>query len=146
MGIINAQRTLNYIRTLTEFISQPEYSNVIPMFSFLNEARMADIGAPQMRSLCVPTACIRVDRTHPSHSYLAAYQMIRGVTGVGRGPMLAIHDGFADTTLWAGFIPGADRLALDTHPYMAFGGVNNDPISAKIPTVRLPLLLFRLAS
>lgn len=37
MGIANAQRTLNYIRTLTEFISQDEYKNVVPMFSIMNE-------------------------------------------------------------------------------------------------------------
>jgi hypothetical protein len=53
MGVVNAQRTLNYIRTLAEFITQPQYANVIPMFSFLNEAQTIQIGAPQMRSLCV---------------------------------------------------------------------------------------------
>ena len=37
MGIANAQRTLNYVRTLAQFISQPEYKQVIPMFSILNE-------------------------------------------------------------------------------------------------------------
>ena len=53
MGIANAQRTLNYIRTLTEFISQPQYSNVIPMFSILNEPYGATIGVDALRSLCV---------------------------------------------------------------------------------------------
>lgn len=31
MGIANAQRTLSYLRTFVEFISQPEYVDVVPM-------------------------------------------------------------------------------------------------------------------
>lgn len=49
MGVANAQRTLNYIRILTEFISQPQYSNVVPMFSVLNEALMQQIGSQPLR-------------------------------------------------------------------------------------------------
>lgn len=37
MGIANAQRALDYIRIITEFISQPEYKDVIPMFGIINE-------------------------------------------------------------------------------------------------------------
>ena len=37
MGIANAQRVLNYIRIITEFISQPEYRDLVPVFSVLNE-------------------------------------------------------------------------------------------------------------
>ena len=37
MGFANAQRTLEYIRVLTEFISQPQYSNVVQMFGIVNE-------------------------------------------------------------------------------------------------------------
>jgi len=51
MGITNAQRTLNYIRTLTEFISQPQYSDVVQMFGVLNEPFIPDIGARPMESL-----------------------------------------------------------------------------------------------
>ena len=54
MGIANAQRTLNYIRTLAEFISQPQYRDVIPMFSILNEPYAATIGVDMLRHLCVP--------------------------------------------------------------------------------------------
>lgn len=53
MGLANAQRTLNYIRTLTQFVSQPQYTNVVPMFSVLNEALVQKIGAAQTRSLSV---------------------------------------------------------------------------------------------
>ncbi|KAK4701072.1 glucan 1,3-beta-glucosidase, partial [Phenoliferia sp. Uapishka_3] len=49
MGIVNAQRTLNYIRTITEFISQPQYTNVVPMFSVLNEPRGQIIGVDALR-------------------------------------------------------------------------------------------------
>lgn len=35
MGIVNAQRTLNYIRVITEFISQPDIQPVVPMFGIL---------------------------------------------------------------------------------------------------------------
>lgn len=50
--------------------------------------------------------------------------MIRGITGYGegKGPYIAIHDGFQGLSTWAGFLPGSDRIALDTHPYFAFGG------------------------
>ena len=47
-------------------------------------------------------------------SYLKAYEMVRDITGTGdgNGPMLTIHDGFTGTSNWAGFLSGADRLAL----------------------------------
>jgi glucan 1,3-beta-glucosidase len=50
--------------------------------------------------------------------------MIRGITGygAGNGPYIAIHDGFAGLPTWAGFLPGSDRIILDTHPYFAFDG------------------------
>jgi len=31
MGIANAQRTLSYLRTITQFVSQPQYSDVVMM-------------------------------------------------------------------------------------------------------------------
>lgn len=53
MGLANAQRTLNYIRIFTEFISQPEYVNVVPMFGIMNEALVGIIGRDTLTSLCV---------------------------------------------------------------------------------------------
>ena len=53
MGVANAQRTLDYIRTITEFISQDQYKNVVPMFSIMNEPYAASIGMDPLRSLCV---------------------------------------------------------------------------------------------
>jgi glucan 1,3-beta-glucosidase len=51
MGIANAQRTLDYIRIITEFISQPEYQNVIPIFGIVNEALLTTIGKNALTSL-----------------------------------------------------------------------------------------------
>ena len=51
MGLANAQRTLDYIRIITEFISQPEYRNVIPMFGVINEPLITTIGANELTSL-----------------------------------------------------------------------------------------------
>jgi hypothetical protein len=54
--------------------------------------------------------------------------MIRGITGTGEGngPFISIHDGFNGTAAWAGFLPGSDRIILDTHPYFAFDQQPND--------------------
>ncbi|KAI0302303.1 glycoside hydrolase family 5 protein [Multifurca ochricompacta] len=116
MGIANAQRTLDYIRIITEFISQPEYRNVVPMFGIINEALVTTIGKDQMTAF-----------------YLQAHDMIRSITGYGEGngPYIAIHDGFIGVSKWAEFLPGSDRIVLDTHPYFAFDGQpNNSPITA----------------
>ncbi|KAF7982868.1 hypothetical protein HWV62_25096 [Athelia sp. TMB] len=103
MGIANAQRTLDYIRIITEFISQPEWTNVVSMFSVLNEPEQLDqIGNAAMYSF-----------------YLKVHDMIRGITGVGQGPFIAISDGShgvgADSTWDSTVLNGADRVALDTH-------------------------------
>src|ERR1700761_2155815 len=58
--------------------------------------------------------------------------MIRNITGfgAGNGPYMVIHDGFVGTQNWTSFLRGADRLALDTHPYFAFDGTaNNEPLA-----------------
>ena len=44
MGIANAQRTLEYIRVLIEFIAQPEYRPVVQAFGPINEPLMGIIG------------------------------------------------------------------------------------------------------
>lgn len=51
MGIANAQRTLGYIRIIAEFISQPEYLPVVPVFSIINEPLPGTIGIDQLSSL-----------------------------------------------------------------------------------------------
>ena len=110
MGFANAQRTLDYIRTIVEFVSQPEYVDLIPMFSIVNEALLSTIGRDPITSF-----------------YLNAHNMIREITGLGEGngPFMVIHDGFLGVDSWKGFLQGSDRIAIDTHPYFAFDGQPN---------------------
>ena len=61
MGYANAQRTINYIRIFTEFISQPEYVNVVPVFCIINEALVGTIGAGVLTSLCVVVLMLVLD-------------------------------------------------------------------------------------
>ncbi|KAJ6528562.1 glycoside hydrolase superfamily [Mycena capillaripes] len=111
MGVANAQRMLDYIRIIVEFISQPEYKDLVPMFGIVNEALLSTIGRDQLTSF-----------------YLEAHNMIRSITGTGagNGPFISIHDGFDGVPSWAGFLPGSDRIILDTHPYFAFDQQPND--------------------
>jgi glucan 1,3-beta-glucosidase len=51
MGFANAQRSLDYIRIITEFISQAEYQNLIPIFGIVNEALVTTIGQNALTSL-----------------------------------------------------------------------------------------------
>ncbi|KAJ7134035.1 glycoside hydrolase family 5 protein [Mycena crocata] len=111
MGVANAQRALDVIRIISEFIAQPEYQDVVGMFGIVNEALMQVIGRPVITSF-----------------YLEAHRMIREITGLGagKGPYISIHDGFGGVSSWAGFLEGSDRIILDTHPYFSFGGGPND--------------------
>jgi len=51
MGFANAQRTLDYIRIFAEFISQPEYRDVVIIFGITNEPKGQDIGQDTMARL-----------------------------------------------------------------------------------------------
>lgn len=55
-------------------------------------------------------------------SYLQSYNLVRRAsgTGTGQGPYVSYHDGFLGLQQWAGFLTGADRIALDDHPYLCF--------------------------
>jgi len=62
--------------------------------------------------------------------------MVREITGVGegKGPYIAISDGIGGIPIWAGLLPNADRLALDSHLYFAFGSSPNiEPINVPAP-------------
>jgi hypothetical protein len=37
MGYANAQRMLDYILVIVEFISQPQYKDLVPMFGIVDE-------------------------------------------------------------------------------------------------------------
>ncbi|KAF8638922.1 hypothetical protein AX17_001835 [Amanita inopinata Kibby_2008] len=113
MGLANAERTLYYIRILTEFISQPQYRDLIPVFGIINEALLEIIGVDHITSF-----------------YLRAHDMIRNITGLGEGngPYIAIHDGFQAVQVWEGFLQGSDRIMMDKHKYFSFGGPQEDPL------------------
>ncbi|KAF7295346.1 Glycoside hydrolase [Mycena indigotica] len=115
MGIANAQRSLDYIRILSEFISQPEYSDVVVMFGVTNEPQGNSIGIDALKRY-----------------YYQAYLSVRTAsgTGQGKGPMVSFHDGFIGLDQYAGFLPNADRASMDTHPYLCFSDQNDSPISS----------------
>lgn len=105
-GIVSAERTLDIIRTLTEFITQPEIANVVPAFGILNEPNLPlGIGTDALRRF-----------------YIEAYAIIRNATGLGegKGPMIIYHDGFMGLNSWTGFMQGGDRVGWDLHPYICF--------------------------
>ncbi|KAG8832589.1 hypothetical protein FRC17_001049 [Serendipita sp. 399] len=120
MGIANAQRAMDYIRILAEFISQPEYKNVVPFFGIVNEPFSNTVGS-------YPKSAIEA-------FYAEAYRVIRnaGGTGAGNGPMISIHHAFYGPAKWEGFLQGSDRIAMDLHPYLVFddGPASADPPSA----------------
>ncbi|KAK1226753.1 hypothetical protein PQX77_010263, partial [Marasmius sp. AFHP31] len=117
MGLVNAQRTLDYIRVLAEFISQPQYRDVVTMFSPLNEVKPFYMQQGAVEGF-----------------YAETYRIIREAsdTGPGQGPWIAISDGFLGKYKWRDYLRHADRLALDGHPYVAFAGMqSNESWAAK---------------
>jgi glucan 1,3-beta-glucosidase len=46
--------------------------------------------------------------------------------------MISFHDGFLGANNWAGFLPGADRVALDLHNYLCFTTQSSSPMSARV--------------
>ncbi|EMD31782.1 glycoside hydrolase family 5 protein, partial [Gelatoporia subvermispora B] len=116
MGVANADRTFGYIRVLAEFISQNQYEDVVQMFGVINEPLLGIIGRDQL-----------------TRFYLQSHDMLREITGIGKGAYMVIHDGFQGTGSWADFLPGSQRIILDTHPYVAFGGGLDAPLDSWPP-------------
>jgi glucan 1,3-beta-glucosidase len=135
MGLANVERSLNYIRIFTEFISQPEYANVVVMFGIVNEALVGQIGRDTLLSLCVVLFSFVLDSTNVCvlcASDLQSHNIMRAITGLGegKGPYIAISGGLNTVTMWPNLLIGVDRVALDTHPYFAFSGdPNTEPIN-----------------
>lgn len=67
---------------------------------------------------------------------MEAYNIIRNAGGVGegKGPFISLHDGFFSRNQWSGVLPNADRLSLDTHPYLCFGGQSDAPMASYAKT------------
>jgi glucan 1,3-beta-glucosidase len=51
MGYANAQRSLDYIRIFAEFISQPQYKDVVAIFGIMNEPQGPTMGQDQLSRL-----------------------------------------------------------------------------------------------
>lgn len=112
-GFANAQRTFNIIRAMTQFISQPDVSPVVPFFSVMNEPQLNSIGLPNAMAF-----------------FGQVYLMMREITGMGTGvgPYMMLHSGFVGSGVdsWANYLRGADRVAYDFHPYLAFNAPGGD--------------------
>ncbi|SJL04662.1 uncharacterized protein ARMOST_08030 [Armillaria ostoyae] len=119
MGYANAQRSLDHIRIIAEFISQPQYRDVVTMFGIANEVIGSTVGEDQTKAF-----------------YLQAYDIVRNAGGVGegKGPWVGFHDAFFSRTEWSGFLPDADRITLDSHPYMCFNDQSNAAMSTYATT------------
>lgn len=119
MGLANAQRSLDYIRIIAEFISQPQYRNVVTMFGITNEPQGSTVGQDTL-----------------SRYYLQAYNIVREAsgTGQGNGPFVSFHDAFFSRDKWAGFLPNADRISLDSHPYLCFSTQSSAAITTYATT------------
>ncbi|TXT13576.1 hypothetical protein VHUM_00943 [Vanrija humicola] len=120
MGIANAQRSLEYMRSMIQYISQPGIKEVVPVFGLVNEVLSSAVGQGTMGTF-----------------YYHAYQTLRNMTGYGEGngPILAVHDGFLGPKEWPAFLNGADRLAMDQHPYLAFNEAYTDSMTANAQSV-----------
>lgn len=51
MGYANAQRSLDYIRIFAEFITQPQYKDVVTIFGIMNEPQGTPMGQDQLSRL-----------------------------------------------------------------------------------------------
>nr|XP_031862199.1 uncharacterized protein CI109_002161 [Kwoniella shandongensis]KAA5529271.1 hypothetical protein CI109_002161 [Kwoniella shandongensis] len=120
MGIANAERSLETIRSITEFISQDGIRQGVPMLGLVNEVMAKTVGKDVMAAF-----------------YYQAYKTVRDITGYGsgKGPILLVHEGFLGVAAWSGFLSGADRLALDQHPYLAFAAQSTATHATQASTV-----------
>ncbi|KAF9158172.1 hypothetical protein DFQ26_007925 [Actinomortierella ambigua] len=104
LGTKNGQRTIEYMTQLVRLVNGSGFEHVVPMFGILNEP-----------------AIFMLERNDVDQWYKQAFAALRNVTGgAGHGPWAVIHDGFLGLSEWEGFMPGADRLALDVHQYLIF--------------------------
>lgn len=67
---------------------------------------------------------------------MQAYNYVREASGIGEGngPFISYHDGFLGLSKWADWLPNADRIALDDHPYICFDTQSSAPMSSYAQT------------
>ncbi|KAF9108672.1 hypothetical protein BGX27_008256 [Mortierella sp. AM989] len=98
-----AARTIEYTKKMLKLLQGPGMGHVSPMYGILNEP-----------------AVFMLDRSRVAAWYQEAFSAMRNVTGTSQGPWGILHDGFIGMQSWEGFMPTADRLALDIHQYIIF--------------------------
>jgi glucan 1,3-beta-glucosidase len=76
-----------------------------------------------------PRAAPYIGQENMARWYMEAYNIVRNASGYGEGngPYVSIHDGFYSLDAWYNYYPNADRMAIDNHPYIAFGGQSTNP-------------------
>lgn len=61
MGVVNAQRSLEYLRSFVEYISQDGIKEVVPMIGIVNEVQTTVVGEEAMGTLYVPLPYLRTE-------------------------------------------------------------------------------------
>ncbi|OBT48963.1 hypothetical protein VE00_00640 [Pseudogymnoascus sp. WSF 3629] len=99
-GAINAERSLEIHRSLSEFFSQPRYKNIIAFYGLVNE--------PKMTALTPTDVYAWTEK---------AYAIVRanGITCP-----IVFGDGFLGLENWKGQLQGHEGLVLDVHQYVIF--------------------------
>lgn len=50
---------------------------------------------------------------------MQTYDIVRNASGPGNPPTISFHEAFEGLDKWQSFLPGADNVALDNHPYVS---------------------------
>ncbi|KAI8099774.1 glycoside hydrolase superfamily [Halteromyces radiatus] len=106
-GHENAAATLEIVKELVSFFSQPEWAPVTPLFGVLNEP-----------------AIFRLDKNKVKSWYQESYSALRNIEkdDKSKGPLLTYHEGFLGLGAWDGFFNDNkhDHVILETHTYLIF--------------------------
>ncbi|KAF9438252.1 hypothetical protein BGZ76_008985 [Entomortierella beljakovae] len=102
-GEKNAARTIAYTKKFLTLLQGPGMEHVSPLYGILNEP-----------------AIFMLERERVDSWYGEAFATMRNITGAAQGPWGILHDGFLGLQSWEGYMPQADRLALDVHQYLIF--------------------------
>ncbi|KAI9307082.1 glycoside hydrolase superfamily [Cunninghamella echinulata] len=106
-GNDNAEHTLDIIKELVDYFSQPEWAPVTPLFGVLNEP-----------------AIYRLDTKRVQQWYAKSYDTLRNhpANASNPTPWLTYHEGFLGLSSWDDFFNPATykRVILETHMYLIF--------------------------
>ncbi|KFY50815.1 hypothetical protein V495_00081 [Pseudogymnoascus sp. VKM F-4514 (FW-929)] len=99
-GDVNAERSLDIHRSLSQFFSQPRYKNIIAFYGLVNE--------PKMTALVVTDV----------YAWTAKAYAIARENGITCP--IVFGDGFQGLEKWKGQLQGHEGLVLDVHQYVIF--------------------------